>query len=115
MLKIITSSPNTTSETTMKLVFPANPIKFKDCIGASIDITDYVQFEENDTETGEIKSILSVMDSDGRIYASNSPSFQKDFFTTRDLCEQLNIEFKTIEIYSGTSKKGRTFIYCRRP
>lgn len=67
--------------------------------------------EKLDSKTGEMKTveILSIMDKDGTVYATNSASFNKDF---SNICDIMEGEPFEIEVISGISKAGREYITC---
>ena len=53
--------------------------------------------------------MLSIMDKDGGVCATNSETFKRDFMNIEELMDG---EAYTIEIISGQSKAGREFITC---
>ena len=62
---------------------------------------------------GEVQKILSFRCKDAEdIYATNSPTFIRDFEDARDMLAEFNEEIHTIRVESGTSRAGRTFISC---
>lgn len=68
---------------------------------------------EDTKHDGEIQKILSFRCKDtGDIFATNSPTFIRDFEDARDMLSDFDEEIHTIRIESGTSRAGRTFISC---
>ena len=62
---------------------------------------------------GEIQKILSFRSKDtGDIFATNSPTFIRDFEDARDMLVEFNEEIHTIRVDGGTSRNGRRFICC---
>ena len=53
--------------------------------------------------------MLSIMDKDGGVCATNSDTFKRDFMNIANLMDG---DDYTIEIISGQSKAGREFITC---
>ena len=53
------------------------------------------------------------MTKEGEVFATNSPTFIKDFRKLVDLFNSSNERVEKIEIISGLSKAGRTFITCK--
>lgn len=82
--------------------------KISDNKGVVIDVAVYC-FYSDEKADGKRVDILSVMDADGSIYATNSPTFRDDF---ERICEIMDGEDFSIEVISGTSKAGREFVTC---
>lgn len=82
--------------------------KISDNKGVVIDVAAYC-FYSDEKNDGKTVDILSVMDADGSIYATNSPTFHDDF---EKICEIMEGEDFSIEVISGTSKAGREFVTC---
>lgn len=82
--------------------------KISDNKGVVIDVAAYC-FYSDEKNDGNTVDILSVMDADGSIYATNSPTFRDDF---EKICEIMDGEDFSIEVISGTSKAGREFVTC---
>ena len=82
--------------------------KISDNKGVVIDVAAYC-FYSDEKADGNTIDILSVMDADGSIYATNSPTFRDDF---ERICEIMDGEDFSIQVISGTSKAGREFVTC---
>lgn len=82
--------------------------KISDNKGVVIDVAAYC-FYSDEKADGKTVDILSVMDADGSIYATNSPTFRDDF---ERICAIMDGEDFSIEVISGTSKAGREFVTC---
>lgn len=68
---------------------------------------------EDVKQDGEVQKILSFRCKEaGEIFATNSPTFIRDFEDARDMLAEFNEEIHTIRVESGTSRAGRTFISC---
>ena len=83
--------------------------KMKDFVGASIDVYAYCIYTDFNSKDEKEVEVLSVMDEDGNVYATNSPTFKKDFMNIATLMDG---EDFSVGITSGTSKAGREFITC---
>lgn len=83
---------------------------FKD---SAIRLARHCLYEDVDAKTGEVKEILTIMDENGTVYATNSKTFQDDFFKMVELFEGMGATVNEIAIISGTSKSGREFISCK--
>lgn len=77
--------------------------------GAKINVNHWIKFEDVKEDSGEIVEILSIMDSDGECYATNSKSFKEMF---ADIVSIMDGESFTIEKIGGVSKAGRQFVTC---
>lgn len=83
--------------------------KMKDFVGANIDVYAYCVYTDFNSKDNKEVEILSVMDEDGTVYATNSTTFKRDFLSIAALME--GEEF-SVGVTSGTSKAGREFITC---
>ena len=82
--------------------------KMKDVVGSNIDVIKFLMYKDMNARNEEVE-ILSIMDNDGTVYATNSASFKKEFELIEEIMDG---EPFSIEVISGTSKAGRTFITC---
>ena len=92
-----------------KMTMDAGIKKMKDFVGASIDVYAYCVYTDFNSKDNKEVEILSVMDTDGAVYATNSPTFKNDFMNIVALMEGENF---SVGVTSGTSKAGREFITC---
>lgn len=92
-----------------KMTMDAGIKKMKDFVGASIEVYAYCVYTDFNSKDNKEVEILSVMDTDGAVYATNSPTFKKDFMNIAALMEG---EDFSVGVTSGTSKAGREFITC---
>lgn len=76
--------------------------------GSTIEIAAWCYYEDVDKE-GELRTILSVQTPEGELFATNSATFQDDWFRMVDL---FGGTVSAVDIISGTSKAGREFITC---
>ena len=74
--------------------------------GQTLNITEFCFFhdEEND------KDILSLLDKENNVYATDSSTFQKAFIEILDFFEE--DEIIPVEVIGGVSKNGREFSTC---
>lgn len=85
--------------------------KMSDHIGESVQVKNYCLYEDVDSN-GEIKTLLSVLSADGKIYATVSKTFQKEFDAIKVIVSEDELSEFTIEIVGGKSKAGREFVTC---
>lgn len=83
--------------------------KMKDFTGSSIDVYAFCLYTDFNSKDNKEVEVLSVMDKDGTVFATNSPTFKKDFMNIAEIME--NDDY-SIGIISGTSNAGREFITC---
>lgn len=80
--------------------------KMSDITGSEIDIHALYLREECNAD-GEIREVVSIMDTNGDVFATNSKTF------IASLNKIINIGFpKKIKVLEGTSRNGRMYIDC---
>ena len=85
--------------------------KMSDHVGERLTIDKFIEYED-ETEDG-VRTILSIKATNGKIYATNSATFIRDFNRIVELfTEDESEELPEILIYGGTSKNDRPFIAC---
>ena len=78
--------------------------------GAKIEVAGVMEWEDTNDETGESTSLVSILDTDGTAYVTQSDTFKRDLF---DIIGIFDGEFPiTIEHGIGKSKAGREYHYC---
>lgn len=108
MTTINRSSKELTKKEIYQMTMSPKIQKISDNKGVVIDVAAYCFYSDVKND-GKTVDILSVMDADGSIYATNSPTFRDDF---EKICEIMDGEDFSIEVISGTSKAGREFVTC---
>ena len=73
-----------------------------------IEVVAFVVFRDADKQTGEEVEILSIMSTDGAIYACQSETFKNSFF---DIME-LGLQNTIVNVHHGTTKANRDYIDC---
>ena len=78
--------------------------------GAKIEVAGVMEWEDTNDETGEVTSLVSILDTDGMAYVTQSDTFKRDFL---DIVEIFEHKFPiTIEHGIDKSKAGREYHYC---
>ena len=108
MATIIKSNKELTKRESYKMTLDPAIKKMKDFIGVQINVAAYCLYQDVNKEGKEFE-VLSIMDKDGGVCATNSETFKRDFM---NIAELMDDEEYTIEIISGQSKAGREFITC---
>ena len=111
-MKIIETSANLTPKEIYNLTMSPKTQKMRDVIGSRIEIGAWALYEDVNKKTGETQEVLSIMTPDGEIFATNSPTFKKDFYQMMSLFRDMGETVHAISVISGMSKAGREFISC---
>lgn len=83
--------------------------------GMVLEIDCWILYKDQKTdEDGKVEeeTILSIRNTLGEVYATNSPTFIKEFERIIELFNDDGQEVKYIKVSSGTSKNGRDYITC---
>lgn len=78
--------------------------------GEVINVTAWAIFDDVKEESGEVITILSIMDDDKNSYNTNSATFLRSFKDIVSLFDADDII--PVKKISGTSKGGRTYVNC---
>lgn len=108
MATIIKSSKELNKRESYKMTLAPDIKKMKDFIGVQIEVEAYCLYTDINKDGKEVE-VLSIMDNDGGVCATNSDTFKRDFMNIADLMDG---EDYVIEVISGMSKAGREFITC---
>lgn len=85
--------------------------KMSEHVGEELPIDKYMVREEERADTGEAVIISSIM-SKGKVYATNSATFCREFTGILEMAKSAGEKVNTIRISEGKSNKGRTYITC---
>ena len=80
--------------------------KMRDHVEELIDVDKYLIYKDENGSGDEV-TVLSILDKNGVVYASNSQTVRTEFEYISDLMED---EAFSVKICEGTSKNGRTYI-----
>ena len=94
--------------TRYKMTIAQDILKMSDYVGEIIDVQNVAIFD--DVREDKTTRVCSVMDIDGKVYATNSKTFMENIEDISDLFTEN--EAYSIKINKGTSKNGREFIFC---
>lgn len=110
-MKVLQTSTETiTKLDTFKMTQGSQIQKVSDNNGKMITPSKWIVYEDVDKKNpDQVNTILSVMDTDGNVYATNSKTFREMFLNIEQIMEG---EQYDLLIVSGTSKNGRTFYTC---
>lgn len=108
MLTINWTSRELNKKETYKMTMAPAIQKLSLAKGSTIAV-DAACLYEDEKNDGTSVEILSILDKDGTCYATNSPTFKKDFKNIMSIMDGEDFE---IEVISGIAKSGREFITC---
>ena len=108
MKNIIEMSRELNNQELYLLTMSPKADNIKNHIGERIDMSAWLLFEDTDKKTGEVRSVLSVLTPENKVFSTISPTFQADFM---DMAEVFHNDF-AFEVISGKSKAGREFVTC---
>ena len=83
--------------------------KMSELVGQTIGLTSYVLHEEMDQE-GEVMQILNIRDEDGKVYATNSHVFIREFCQVCEIVNDDMSQINHIQIIGGKTKSGRQYL-----
>lgn len=104
-MKINRTSPNMDMNT-MKKLLDKDTKRVSDVKDLSFNVQAYAIFERNDMR------VLSFIDTNGDVYATNSATFIEDFETIIEISEMFNSPLPLITVKEKTSNRGRPFLRC---
>lgn len=108
-MQILKSYPETLTKKNMyDLTMSPKTQKMTTAKGSTLEVAAWCLYDDVDKD-GEVRRVLSIQTPEGEIFATNSTTFQDDFFRMVDLFDGC---VSAIEVISGTSKGGREFIDC---
>lgn len=108
MKNIINKSRELSNQELYLLTMSPKTESVKNHVGERIDVSAWVVFEDADKKSGEVRSVLSILNPEGEVFSTISPTFQSDFL---DMADIFHNEF-SFEIISGKSRAGRDFVTC---
>lgn len=111
-MTIVKASPNLTPKEIYFLTMNPKTEKMKDHSGERIELDKWAVYEDVNQKTGELLEFLAIMTPDGKTFATNSPTFKRDFSNMIELFESMGATVPAIVVSSGTSKADREFITC---
>ena len=88
--------------------------RIKDCAGQRFEVAKWCVYEDIDKKSGDTKEILSMMTSEGEVFATTSDTFKNDFKDILSLLESAGMAGTvfSLEVITGKSKVGRDFFTC---
>lgn len=112
-MEILQTSAELTTEEKYLLTMNPEIQKMSDQVGQVLDLDKWLIYADVNEKDGAEQQILSIMTGEGEVFATNSSTFINDFEKLIDLFRSNNETVTKVEIISGQSKAGRTFITCK--
>lgn len=109
-MNIIKQSRELTAAEIYTMTKSARINKVSESVDSTLEIDAYLLYE--DEQEDRITEILSILTTDGKVYATNSPTFQREFNDLVTIFELTKEALPPIKIVEGLSKSGRTFYRC---
>lgn len=107
-MTIISGTENLSKREIYKMTMDAGIKRMRDYVGSEMTPVKHLFYKDVDSKGNE-NEILSIMDENGEVFATNSKTFKDDF------CKMLELfgdEDFAITVISGVSKNDREFITC---
>lgn len=113
-MKTIYETPNLDKKTKYNMMKAPDMEKMSAHVGDVISVKCFLMRDDDIMiDEGVIKHnfILSIMDDQGVIYSTNSPTFIREFNAAYEVFGAEDIHH--VEIVGGRSKAGRNYITCK--
>lgn len=85
--------------------------RMSDHKGKTISVDQYMIREEEKGDTGEVVTIVSIKSGED-IFATNSPTFVREFESLVDMAEKSGATIQHIKVTGGKSRAGREYVTC---
>lgn len=109
IIKLSSPDEEVDKRTVYRLTKSPDMTSIKDVEDGTILTLTHVCYFTDTNKDGEISDIMSMMDEDGTVYATQSETF-KDYLD--DIINIFEGEDVSIIKKSGKTKAGRDFVYC---
>lgn len=110
-MKILETSRELKASEQWKMTRDAGIVKMSEHEGEKILPVDFCVYEDTNNE-GKDQTLLSIMDAEGVVYATNSETFRREFLDMVKVFKDAGEELPKILIMGGTTNAGRHFITC---
>lgn len=109
-MELIKAFPEELDQRTIyKMMKSPDVKKMSDAEGSVLEVAAWIAYNDTDSRTGEIRSILTILTTDGEMFGTVSGVFQREFM---DITKFFGDDVGAIKVFSGKSKAGRNFITC---
>lgn len=110
-MRIIESSENLTAREVYALTKDPQTRKMSEAAGTKLPVVRWCIYADVDKKTGEERELLAVDTGEG-VFATNSATCVESFRSGRELFVQFGTDVHEINVFTGTSKAGRTYLDC---
>lgn len=109
-MEVIKKFPeNMDARTQYKMMKSPDVKKMSDAVDSILEVKSWIQYEDVEEKTGEIKTILALETVDGEMFGTVSATFMKEF---SDIVKFFGDDVGAIKVIGGKSKSGRNYITC---
>lgn len=109
-MEVIKKFPeNMDARTQYKMMKSPDVKKMSDTVDSILEVKSWINYEDTDEKTGEIKSILAIETTDGEMFGTVSATFMREF---TDITKFFGDDVGAIKVIGGKSKSGRNYITC---
>lgn len=77
-----------------------------------IEIDGWIKYEDLNTKTGEVKTLLTIRDKTGKLFGTISETFQKSFFDAWEFFTDHGERVERLKVVHGVSNGGNDFVNC---
>lgn len=112
MKKIEYTIGEMTFDEASELLFEQSSRKMIELDGGVLKFRYGAEVVEMSDDDQEEKRVLLLKGADGNVYGTVSSTFIETFWQAEEFCNVQGVKFSAVQVKSGTSKSGRTFIYC---
>lgn len=109
-MELIKKFPETMSDRAVyKLMKSPDVKKMSEAVDSILDVAAWINYEDMDEKTGELKSVLVVATKDGEMFGTISATFMREF---ADITKFFGDDVGEIKVVGGESRAGRRYITC---
>ncbi len=109
-MELIKKFPETMNDRAVyKLMKSPDVKKMSEAVDSILDVAAWINYEDTDEKTGEVKSVLVVATKDGEMFGTISNTFMREF---ADITKFFGDDVGEIKVIGGKSRAGRSYITC---
>jgi hypothetical protein len=111
-MNIIIKSGDMDMATLYRLTKSPEIAKLTTVKGQELDLDKFIVYEDSSTD-GVITTVAAFETTAGELFATNSPTFTRDFLDILAMCKEAGAPYpKKIKVLPKIGKSGREYIQC---
>lgn len=111
-MNIIIKSGDMDMATLYRLTKSPEIAKLTTVKGQELELEKFIVYEDSSVD-GVITTVAAYETTAGELFATNSPTFTRDFLDILAMCKEAGAAFpKKIKVLPKTGKSGREYIQC---